>query len=114
VVLFSLSSTGLRLGDHGPKWPRQLERAPLARVRTPGSGEQSPTGINMAISSKCADLASIVAVIEHSQIAITGVSVCPARLCRRFDLPAGFEAVDVAVLDWIVVEEFRATRVVLM
>ena len=68
----------------------------------------------MAISSKCADVVSIIAVIERSQIAIAGVSVCPARLCRRFDLPAGFEAVDVAVLDWIATERFRATRVVLM
>lgn len=68
----------------------------------------------MAISSKCADLASIIAAIEHSQIAIAGVSVCPARLGRRFDLPAGFEAMDVAVLEWIVAERFRTTRVVLM
>jgi hypothetical protein len=68
----------------------------------------------MAISSKYADLASIIAVIERSQITIGGVSACPARLCRRFDLPAGFEAMDVAVLDWIVAEGFRATRVVLM
>ena len=68
----------------------------------------------MAISSKRADLASIIAVIKHSQIAIAGVSVCPARLCRRFDLPADFEAVDVAVLDCIVAEGLGATRVVLM
>jgi len=68
----------------------------------------------MAISSKCTDLASIITVIERSQIAIAGILVCPARLCRRSELPAGFEAVDVAVLDWIVAEGFRATRVVLM
>ena len=68
----------------------------------------------MAISSKCADLASIIAVIERSQIAIAGVSICPVRFCHRFDLPVSFEAVDVAVLDWIVAEGFRATRVVLM
>jgi hypothetical protein len=30
--------------------------------------------------------------------------VCPVRLRRHFDLPAGFEAVDVAVLEWIVAE----------
>jgi hypothetical protein len=59
----------------------------------------------MVISSKYADLASIIAVIERLQIAVTGVCVCPARLYRRFDLPSGFEAVDVAVLDWIVAEE---------
>ena len=68
----------------------------------------------MAISSKYADLASMIAVIERSQITIGGVSVRPARLCSRFDLPAGFEAADVAVLDRIVAEGFRATRVVLM
>jgi hypothetical protein len=64
----------------------------------------------MATSSKYADLASIIAVIERSQITIGGVPVCPARLRRRFDLPAGFEAVDVAVLDWIVAKGLGATR----
>jgi hypothetical protein len=68
----------------------------------------------MAISSKYADLASIIAVIERSQITIGGVSVCAAYLRRRFDLPAGFEAVDVAVLDWIVAEGLGATGFVLM
>jgi hypothetical protein len=67
----------------------------------------------MAISSEYVDLASIIAVIERSQIAITGITIRPARLYHRVDLPAGFEAVDVAVLQWIVTEELRTTRVAL-
>jgi hypothetical protein len=69
----------------------------------------------MAISSKYADLSSIIAVIERSQITIEGVSVCPVSLRRPFDLPDDFEAVDVAVLDWIVAEgRPGTTRFVLM
>jgi hypothetical protein len=67
----------------------------------------------MTISSKCADLASIVAKIGRSQIAVKGVCAS-ANLCRHMDLVAGFEAVDVVVLDWIVGERPRAARVVLM
>jgi hypothetical protein len=67
----------------------------------------------MAISSKYADLASMTPVIERSQVTIVGVFACSPRLRRRFDLPAGFEAVDVAVLDWIVTGG-HATRVALM
>ena len=62
------------------------------------------TGSDMAISCKRADLDSIVAVIERSQILVAGVPVRPAYLSRRFDLPADFEAVDVAVLEWIVAQ----------
>jgi hypothetical protein len=58
----------------------------------------------MVISSKYADLASIIAAIEHSQITIARDYVCPAHLCRRFDLPAGFEATDNAILDCIVAQ----------
>jgi hypothetical protein len=68
----------------------------------------------MAISGKYADLASIIAVIERSQITIGRFSVCPARLRRRFDLPAGFEAVDIALRDRIVAEGVGAARFVLM
>ena len=58
----------------------------------------------MAMSSKRADLASIIAVIERSQIVVAEIPVPPAYLFRRFYLPAGFEAVDVAVLEWIVAQ----------
>jgi len=60
------------------------------------------TESDMAISCKRADLDSIIAVIERSQILVAGVR--PTYLSRRFDLPAGFEAVDVAVLEWIVAQ----------
>ena len=64
----------------------------------------------MAISCKRADLDSIIAVIERSQILVAGVPVQPAYLSRRFDLPAGFEAVDVAVLEWIVAQRPRTAE----
>jgi hypothetical protein len=68
----------------------------------------------MAISGKYADLSSNIAAVERSQITIGGVSAWPARLRRRFDLPADFEAVDIAVLDWIVAKGLGAARFVLM
>ena len=58
----------------------------------------------MGMSSKLADLASIIAVIERSQIVVAAIPVSPAYLFRRFCLPADFEAVDVAVLEWIVAQ----------
>jgi hypothetical protein len=56
----------------------------------------------MAMSSKCADLALIITVIGRSQIVVAATPEPPDYLFRRFCLPAGFEAVDVAVLEWIV------------
>jgi len=56
------------------------------------------------MSSKRADLVSIIAVIERSQIVIAAIPAQPAYLFRRLYLPAGFEAVDVAVLEWIVAQ----------
>jgi hypothetical protein len=53
------------------------------------------------MSSKRADPASITAVIERSQIV---VAASPAQPACRFCLPADFEAVDVAVLEWIVAQ----------
>ena len=58
----------------------------------------------MGMSGKLADLASIIAVIERSQIVVAAIPVSPAYLFRRFCLPADFEAVDVAVLEWIVAQ----------
>jgi hypothetical protein len=56
------------------------------------------------MSSECADLALIIAVIERSQIVVAAIAAPPAYLSHRFYLPAGFEAVDVAVLEWIVAQ----------
>jgi hypothetical protein len=56
----------------------------------------------MAMSSKRAALASIIAA---------AIPVPPAHLFRRFNLPAGFEAVDVAVLEWIVAQRQGVTSV---
>jgi hypothetical protein len=52
----------------------------------------------------CFDLATLRAVIAHSQIVLAKAEKPLARL------PAGFEAVDVAVLEWIAVEGRRAGR----
>jgi hypothetical protein len=50
------------------------------------------------------DLATLGAVIAHSQIVLAKAEKPLARL------PAGFEAVDVAVLEWIAAEGRRAGR----
>jgi hypothetical protein len=47
------------------------------------------------------DLETIAAVIAHSQIVV----VRPAR-----SLPAGFDDIDVVILDWIAAEGRRARR----
>jgi hypothetical protein len=49
-------------------------------------------------------LATLAAVIAHSQIVLAKAEKPLARL------PAGFEAVDVAVLEWIAAEGRRAGR----
>jgi hypothetical protein len=62
------------------------------------------------------DLATIVAVIAHSQIAIAEIVV--AALAGRVErplggsrnMPAGFEETDIAILDWIAAEGRRARR----
>jgi hypothetical protein len=57
----------------------------------------------MAITEQAADLETLTAVIAHSQIVVARALVCAARR-----LPAGFEAADVAILDWIAAEGRRA------
>ena len=55
-----------------------------------------------------ADLASIESAIERSQIVFRGNWIrLTAGLGRRFDLPAGFEDVDVEILEWIAAEARR-------
>jgi hypothetical protein len=56
------------------------------------------------MSSKRANLASIIAVIEHLRIIVAAIPAPPAYLFRRFYLPADFGSVDVAVLEWIVAQ----------
>jgi hypothetical protein len=59
----------------------------------------------MTINDGPADLALITSTIECSQIVLPRVSARPpARLARRFELPAGFEDIDLAILDWIVAQ----------
>jgi len=52
------------------------------------------------------DLETLTAVIAHSQIVVARASARGA--VRR--LPAGFEADDIAVLDWIAAEGRRASH----
>jgi hypothetical protein len=57
-----------------------------------------------------ADLAVIASAITRSQIIFRRILVRPVlRLARRFDLPPGFEDVDVRILEWIAAEG-RRTR----
>jgi hypothetical protein len=56
-----------------------------------------------------ADLAAIASAIERSQIVFRRILAWPPfRVVRRFDLPAGFDDVDVAILEWIAAESRRA------
>jgi len=52
------------------------------------------------------ELAALMAMIAHSQIVVAR-PVKPASLPR---LPAGFDEIDLAVLDWIAVEARRVGR----
>jgi hypothetical protein len=61
----------------------------------------------MALAKIRPDLETLAAVIARSQIFIARVLVRPA-LRRR--LPAGFEEVDIAILDWIAAEGRRVER----
>jgi hypothetical protein len=59
-------------------------------------------------SGNFADLAGIASAIERSQIVFRRILAWPSlRFVRRFDLPAGFEEVDVAILEWIAAESRR-------
>ncbi len=60
----------------------------------------------MAITEQGTDLETLTTVIAHSQIVVAWAFAGAAR--RR--LPAGFEAADVAILDWIASEGRRAGR----
>ena len=59
-----------------------------------------------------ADLASIERAIECSQIVFRRNNLIwlTASLARHFDLPAGFEDIDVAILEWITAEGRCAYR----
>jgi hypothetical protein len=52
-------------------------------------------------AEKLADVDTLAAVIAHSQIVVAA---------PRVRLPAGFDEVDIAVLDWIVAEGHRVGR----
>jgi hypothetical protein len=55
-----------------------------------------------------ADLAAIASAIERSQIVFRRMLARRAlRFARRLELPAGFEHIDVAILEWIVAESRR-------
>jgi len=57
-----------------------------------------------------ADLAAIASAIARSQIVFRRILALPMlRFARHFDLPAGFEDVDIAILEWIAAES-RRTR----
>ena len=50
------------------------------------------------------DVSTIVAVIARSRICVTALHEA------QFDLPAGFDDIDLAILDWIVAENSPARR----
>jgi hypothetical protein len=61
----------------------------------------------MASTEQHPDLEALVDAIARSQIVVARILARPAAHRR---LPAGFEEVDVAILDWIAAEGRRAGR----
>ena len=61
----------------------------------------------MASNGQRTDLDTLATVIAHSQIVVARILL--ARPATR-RLPAGFEAADIAILDWIASEGRRASR----
>jgi hypothetical protein len=58
-----------------------------------------------------ADLGAIASAIARSQILFRRILALPMlRFTRRFDLPPGFEDVDIAILEWIAAEGRRQAR----
>jgi|HubBroStandDraft_4_1064222.scaffolds.fasta_scaffold602293_2 hypothetical protein len=71
---------------------------------SPASG---PEAIKAMLVTYYPDIATLAAMIAHSQIVVRE----PPRV--EFDyLPAGFDEVDVFVLDWIAAEARRARHVI--
>ena len=58
------------------------------------------------------DLATIAAVIAHSQIVVTALAAHHGPFAERPPLPAGFDEVDAAVLEWIAAEGRRIGRAI--
>lgn len=54
------------------------------------------------------EVAALIALIAGSPIVVSGHSA--GRVVARRDLPAGFDAIDIATLDWIAAESRRADR----
>jgi hypothetical protein len=65
----------------------------------------------MAGTGQRPDLETLIAVIARSQIVVAQAFARPT-LVRSWTrhLPAGFEAADIAILDWIAAEGRRASR----
>ncbi len=78
----------------------QLERARVVRVCISEGWPEA--AVTMPSDEQYTDLETLAAAIARSQILIAAP---PAR--RR--LPAGFDEVDVAILDWIAAEGRRAS-----
>ncbi len=62
----------------------------------------------MRLPAKRSELATLLAVIAHSQIVVAQPATGASRRLRS--LPAGFDATDLAILDWIAAEGRRAGR----
>jgi hypothetical protein len=80
----------------------QREPAPSARVLP----KTAKAAVAMDITGQRTDLETLTAVIAHSQIVVAKPA---ARMAKR-RLPGGFEAADVAILDWIAAEGRRVIR----
>jgi hypothetical protein len=63
-----------------------------------------------SLARKRVHLGLIAKLIRRSPIMAAGLSAAAARRGRLRDLPAGYEAVDLFVLDWLAAEALRSRR----
>lgn len=64
----------------------------------------------MAIGSTYTDIQALVLLIAHSQIVVAAPAGEAAPVGKSRLLPAGFDEVDIAILEWIAAEGRRLGR----
>lgn len=69
-------------------------------------GKRIETPMTLAMNQR-PEVATLAAVIARSQIVVARIL---ARSSHSSRLPGGFEAADIAILDWIAAEGRRASR----
>lgn len=83
---------------------RRLSREDSQKSTAAVVGRQGPEATNVFTDTNYPGLDTLRAFIAHSQILL------PERARGKPRLPAGFDEVDIAILDWIAAQGRRASR----